>query len=179
MTVREPVAPADTALLLFLRSVELAIADLYDKVLPLLGDSAKPIAAKFQAHHRDYADSLGKLAGGGPTLPGANATLSLVLAARLQSMSDERTALTATAAIENQLAATYAFTFTTLTSPDVIKLLVTILPVVSAHAATLGGLAVLPTAAVFPNGPFESTVVAGTDSSDIKAGFDPAAFPVG
>jgi len=32
---------------------------------------------------------------------------------------------------------------------------------------------------VFPNGAFETTTVAGVDSADASAGFDPAAFPVG
>ena len=39
--------------------------------------------------------------------------------------------------------------------------------------------AILPTASVFPNGPFEGTAVAGTDNTDVSLGFDPAAFPVG
>lgn len=178
MTFADAVTPADLALVGYLQSIERAVADFYDNVLPLLTDATRPVAAKMQAHHKDYIDALGKLAGPS-AVKVANPALSFVLAARVPSMVDERTALTVTAGVENQLAETYAFAFTSLTSPDALKLPATILPVVSAHAATLAGLAVLPTAAVFPNGPFEGTAVAGTDYSSINAGFDPAAFPVG
>ena len=174
----DPIAPVDVALVAFLQSVERAIADVYDRVFPFLGDSAKPVATKMQGHHRDYVDALGQLAGPAAVAT-ANQTLALVLAARLQNVTDEKAALTTAAGIENQLTETYAFAFTTLTSPDVVKVLATILPVVSSHAAALGALAILPTAAVFPNGPFEGTTVAGADTTDLGAGFDPAAFPVG
>lgn len=179
MTVADPIPLADAGLVVFLESVERAIADAYDRVLPLLGDSAKAVATRLQAHHRDYVDALAKLAGGGSAGSRPNQTLVLVLTARLQSATDERSALTVTAGIENQLAETYAFAFTTITSPDVVDLLATILPVVSSHAATLAALAVLPTATVFPSGPFEGTAVAGTDNTQANAGFDPAAFPTG
>jgi hypothetical protein len=66
-----------------------------------------------------------------------------------------------------------------LTSPDVIRTVATILPVVSGHAAALGSLAAVPTATIFPNGPFEGTAVAGPDNPDFKLGFDPASYPVG
>lgn len=178
MTLADPVTPPDLALVTFLQSVERAVADAYDAVLPLLSDSTKPVATKLQDHHKDYVDVLGKLVGAAAVTQ-SNATLALVLAARLQKMTDEKTALTVTAGIENQLAETYSFVFTTITSPDVIKLLVTILPVVATHAAVLAALAILPTASVFPNGPFEGTTVAGTDNADLGAGFDPTAFPVG
>ena len=94
-------------------------------------------------------------------------------------MSDERSALTSIAAVENELVATHGFAFSTTASPDLIKLVATIVPVLSTHAATLASLASVPTAAVFPNGAFETTTVAGVDSADASAGFDPAAFPVG
>src|SRR5438128_8548067 len=112
MPVADPIAPPDIALVAFLQSVERAVTDAYDKVLPLLSDSSKPVATKLQAHHKDYVDALGKLAGPA-AVDVANQTLSLVLAARLQTMTDEKSALTVTAGIENQLAATYAFAFTT------------------------------------------------------------------
>lgn len=176
MPLADPIAPPDLALVAFLQSIERAVVDFYDKAMPFLTDSAKPVVGKMQGHHKDYVDALGKLAGTA-AVSTPNPALSFVLTARLPSMTDEKTALTALAGTENQLAETYAFTFTSLTSADVIKLLVTILPVVSTHAATLAGLAVLPTAAVFPNGPFEGTAVAGTDNASTNAGFDPAAFP--
>jgi len=174
----DPVAPPDAALAGFLQSVERTVIDAYDKALPLLSESNKELGSKFQGHHRDYADALGKVAGASATNH-TNNTLSLVLAARLQSMSDERSALTSIAAVENELVATHGFAFSTTASPDLIKLIATILPVLSTHAATLASLASVPTAAVFPNGAFETTTVAGVDSTDASAGFDPAAFPVG
>ena len=178
MPFTEPVTPADVAMVVYLQSIERAIGDAYDKVLPLLGESSRPLATKLQAHHKDYVDALGALAG--PAAVGtANQTLSLVLAFRLQNITDEKSALTATAGIENQLTETYALAFTTVTSPDVVKLLATVLPVISSHAAALAALAILPTASVFPNGPFEGTAVAGTDNTDVSLGFDPAAFLVG
>jgi hypothetical protein len=173
----DPLAPPDSALAGFLQSVERTVVDAYDKVLPLLSQSDKALGTTFQEHHRDYADALGKLAGSAAANH-PNQTLSLVLAARLQSMSDERSALTSAAAVENELAATYGFALSTTGSPDVVKLIATILPMVSTHAAALAALASVPTAAVFPNGAFETTTVAGVDSADASAGFDPAAFPV-
>jgi hypothetical protein len=174
----EPIEPPDLVLIVFLQTVERSVVDAYDQVLALLGDAAKSAVTKMQAHHKDYVDALGKLAGAA-AVPGANQTLSFLLGARLQTMTDEKSALTVASSIENQLAATYGFAFTTITSPDVVKLLATIMSVVSTHAAALAGLAVLPTASAFPNGPFEGTTVAGTENTDAKAGFDPAAFPVG
>lgn len=179
MTATAPIPPADAGLVVFLETVERAIIDVYDRLMPLLGDSAKSVASKLQTHHKDYVDALDKLSGGAPAGSKANQTLAFVLAARLQSATDEKSSLTVTAGIENQLAETYAFAFTTITSPDVIDLLATILPMVATHAATLSALAVLPTATVFPNGPFEGTAVAGTDNTQANAGFDPAAFPTG
>ena len=179
MTTGEgPIEPPDLALVVFLQSVERSVVDAYDRVLPLLGDSAKPAVVKVQAHHKDYVDALGKLPGTA-AVPTANQTLAFVLAARLQAMTDEKSALTVAFGIENQLSETYGFAFTTVTSPDVVNLLATLMPVVSTHAAALAGLAVLPTASAFPNGPFEGTTVAGAENTDAKAGFDPAAFPVG
>ena len=179
MGASEPIPPGDVSLLVYLASVERAIAGAYDTILPALGDASKVIASKLQAHHQQYIDTLSKLAGTGASGPSGNPTLSLVLAARVQNMPDERSALTVASGIENQLASTYAFAFTNITSIDVAKVLATILPVVSMHAATLAALAILPTATAFPNGPFEDTAVAGTDYSETRAGFDPAAFPVG
>ena len=173
----DPVAPADAALAAFLQTVERTVVDAYAKALPLLSESNKALGTKFQTHHQDYADALGKLAGS-VAANHPNQTLSLVLAARLQSMSDERSALTSIAAVENELVATYGFVFSTTASPDLVKLVATILPVLSTHAATLASLASVPTAAVFPNGAFETTTVAGVDTADASAGFDPAAFPV-
>jgi hypothetical protein len=176
MIAQDPIAPEDAVTAGFLQSIALAVADAYDKVMPLLGDTTKPTAASFQGHHKEHADALAKRAGtSAATVP--NAALTLVLAARLQAVSDERGALAFASALENQVTGTYAFTFTTLTSPDVIHLAATILPVVSGHAAILGSSAGLTTNAMFPNGALQSTTVA--DGSDTTLGFDPLSFPAG
>jgi hypothetical protein len=178
MTAAEPVTPADATLSGFLQSIELAIVDAYEKVLPLLSDESKAAIMIFQRHHTDYATALESLAG--PSAAKApNATLGLVLIARLQPVTDEKSALTFAFGVENQLAETYGFAFATLTSPDVIRLAATTLPVVAGHAAIIGSLAGLTTASIFPNGPFEGTALSGTDNADTRLGFDPTAFPVG
>ena len=99
-----------------------------------------------------------------------------MLAARLQSVADERGALTFAFGLENQVTATYAFTLSTLTSPDVIHLVATILTVVSGHAGILGSTAGLTTTELFLNGALQGATVG--DGSDTKLGFDPASFPV-
>lgn len=174
MTADEPVTPADAIVAGFLQSIALAVADGYDKVTPFLSDTTKPMAAKFQAHHKEYAGALATQAGtSAATVP--NQALTLVLTARLQGVSDEQGALTFAFDFENQVTETYAFTLTTLTSPDVIHLVATILTVVSGHAVILGSSAGLTTTALFPNGAMEGTTVG--DGSDTKLGFDPASFP--
>jgi hypothetical protein len=174
MTVEAQVTPADAAVAGFLQSVALAVADAYDKISPFLSDTAKPLAATFQNHHKEYAAALAAQAGASAaTLP--NQALTLVLAARLQGVTDERGALTVAFGIEHQVTETYAFTITTLTSPDVIQLVATILPVVSGHAGILGASAGLPTLALFTTGALVGATVG--DGSDPNLGFDPASFP--
>ena len=175
MTARDPVTPADATLAGFLQSIALAVADVYDKVTPLLSDTTKPIAAMFQTHHRDHAAALAAQAGtSAATLP--NQALTLVLGARLQAVADERAALTFAFAVEHQVTATYAYSFSTLTSPDVIRLVATILTVVSGHAGVLGSTAGLTTTALFLDGALQGATVG--DGSDENLGFDPASFPV-
>ncbi|MEY2458823.1 MAG: hypothetical protein QOG30_653 [Acidimicrobiaceae bacterium] len=175
MTAQDPVTPADATLAGFLQSIALAVADVYDKVIALLGDSTKPMATTFQNHHKEHAVALAIQAGSASaTLP--NQALTLVLAARLQTVTDERGALTFAFGVEHQVTATYASTFNTLTSPDVVRLVATILTTVSGHAGALGSSAGLTPTAVFPDGALQGATVG--DGSDPKLGFDPASFPV-
>lgn len=175
MTPEDPVTPEDATLAGFLQSIALAVADVYDKVTPFLSDTTKPTAATFQNHHKEHALALAARAGtAAATLP--NQALTLVLAARLQGVADERGALTFAFGLEHQVTETYVFTLTTLTSPDVIRLVATIVTVVSGHAGILGSSAGLTTTALFPNGPLEGATVG--DGSDGNLGFDPASFPV-
>lgn len=174
-TNQVPTAPADATLAGYLQSIELAVADAYDKIIGFLGEAAKPTATTFQGHHRAYADALAKQAGASAA-PGPNPTLGFILGVRLLDVTDEIGALTLASAIEDQVAQTQAFAFTTLTTPAVIHLVATILPMITAHAAILGASAGLATAALFPNGALEGTAIG--DGSDSKVGFDPASFPV-
>jgi hypothetical protein len=175
MTAQDPVTAADATLAGFLQSIALAVADLYDKVIPLLSDTMKPVATAFQNHHKEHAVALATQAGtAAATLP--NQALTLVLAARFQGVADERGALTFAFELEHQVTATYAFTQTALTSPDVVRLVATILTVVSGHAGVLGSSAGRTATALFPDGPLQGATVG--DGSDTKLGFDPASFPV-
>ncbi|MEY2420952.1 MAG: hypothetical protein QOI95_1019 [Acidimicrobiaceae bacterium] len=176
MATDQVVTPADATLAGYLQSIELAVVNAYDNIGAFLSDTTKPIAAKFQGHHKEYADALLVHAGTSAVkLP--NPSLAFVLGARVQGVTDERSALTMAVGVENQVAETYAFALTTLTTPDVIHLVATILPVVASHAVILGSSAGLSTAALFPNGALEGAMVG--DGADTKLGYDPASFPVG
>jgi hypothetical protein len=175
MATDQALTPADATLAGYLQSIELAVADVYDKIAEFLTDTTKPMAATFQRHHKEYADAL--LVRAGPSASTApNPTLAYLLLARVQGVTDERGALSLALGVENQVAETYAFALTTLTSPDVIRLVATILPTVAGHAAILGTSAGLSIAALFPNGALEGTTVG--DGTDTKLGFDPTLFPV-
>jgi hypothetical protein len=175
MATEATVTPQDASLAAFVQSIALAAADAYDKTVPLLSDPVKPIATTFAAHHREHAAALAKLAGtAAATVP--NQTLVAVLAGRLQTVVDERGALTFAFDLENQVSATYQFALTTLTSVDVIELVATIVTIVAGQAAIAGANAGITTTTLFPNGAVEAATVA--DGANTKAGFDPALYPV-
>jgi Ferritin-like domain len=166
----------DIAIARFLQSIALAVAGIYDKVLPLLTDTTKPSATKFQAHYRDHATALAALAGpSAATLP--NQALTLVLASQVQNVTDERGALTFSFGVENQVTETYAWAFGSLTSPEATHLVATMLTVAASHAAIMGLHAGLTSAALFPNGALEGSTVG--DGTNTKLGFDPVVFPPG
>ena len=174
MAAPAQVTPADAMVAGFLHSITLAVVDVYDKVMPFLSDTTKPSAATFQNHHKEYAAALAARAGASAaTVP--NQALTLVLTARMQDVADERGALNVAFGLEHQVTETYAFALTTLTSPDVIHLVATILTVVSGQAGILGSSAGLATTALFPNGALVGATVG--DGSDLQLGFDPASFP--
>ena len=175
MATSATITPQDATLAAFAQSIALAAADVYDKAAPLLSETAKPTATAFALHHRDHAAALAKLAGAVAATV-ANQTLTAVLAGRLQAVVDERGALTFAFDLENQVAATYEFMLTTLTSSDVIQLVATIVPVIAGQAAIAGSSAGVATSALFPNGALEASTVA--DGANTKVGFDPALYPV-
>jgi hypothetical protein len=168
------VTPADALIAGFLHSIVLCVVDFYDKITPFLSDTEKPTAAAFQNHHREHAAALAALAGSSAaTVP--NQALTLVLTARLQTVTEERGALNVAFGLEHQVTETYAYTLNTLTNPDVVRVVATIITVVSTHAGILGSGAGLTTAALFPNGALVGSTVG--DGSDPQLGFDPASFP--
>ena len=172
----DPVTPGDATFAGYLQSVEWAVVDIFNGAFTFLGETARPVAMKFQSHHSAYADALAKLAGASAA-PRANQTLELILTARLQAATDETAALNFLFGLENQLVATHIFVANSASSPDVLRLLATIVPTTAARCATFGSLARLSTPLVFPNGPVEGALVG--DGSDIRLGFDPSLFPVG
>jgi hypothetical protein len=177
MPAADVVITPDADLCAFMQSVELAVVDAYDRLAQLIGDDRKPMVASFQSHHNDYATALGALTStASAPAHGPNQALQLVLTARLQSVSDQRGAFNFGFELENDVVTTYSFVLTTVMSPDVVRLVSTIVPVVSAQATVFGTLTGLPTSGLFPGGAFESTTVG--DGSDVKLGFDPASFPV-
>jgi hypothetical protein len=176
MSPAAQVPPADAMIAGFLHSIVLAVVDFYDKISPFLSDTAKPTATTFQNHHREHVTALAAEAGSSAAkVP--NQALTLVLTARLQNVTEERGALNVAFGLEHQLAETYAYTLTMLTTPEIVQLVATIITVVSTHAGILGSSAGLTTAALFPNGALIGSTVG--DGSNPQLGFYPASFPAG
>jgi hypothetical protein len=178
--LQEPVqAPApssfDTDYAAFAASIELAMVALYnDTLLKLTGENVAT-AARFRDHHQDHADAYATLAAG--KAKGApNATLLYMKASAVPSLADEPSTLSFLVALENQMAETYAYGLTLLTTPDVYRRVVTTLPVESQHAAVLGTILQLPPKDLFITESFENASVG--DGTDARRGFDMAAFPV-
>ena len=79
--------------------------------------------------------------------------------------------------LENQMAETYAYWLTLLTTPDVYQRVVTTLPIESGHAAVLGATMGSSMETLFITGAFENASVG--DGTDQRRGFDAALFPGG
>jgi hypothetical protein len=175
MSRSQAITVADASLCAFMQSLELAATNAYDRVLGQLPDTTAPVATTFQDHHRQYAARLATHAGSAAAKR-PNPTLTTLLAARLGTVTDERTAFTFAFGLENQLTATYQYCLTAVTSPPVIQSMSTIAPALAGHCAVLGAIAAIPPSFVFPNGPFEATTVG--DGSDLRLGYDPTTIPL-
>jgi hypothetical protein len=160
----------------FAESLELAMVALYnDSLLKLTGENVAT-AARFRDHHQAHAQAYASLAAG--KAKGApNNTLVFTKTPAVQALTDEPSALSFLVTLENQMAETYAYGLSTLTSPDVYRRVITTLPVESEHAAVLGAVAQLDPQGLFITGPFENASVG--DGTDPRRGFDMASFPVG
>jgi len=167
--------PYDTDYAAFAESLELAMVALYnDTLLKLTGENVAT-AARFRDHHQEHAQAYASLAAG-KAKGVANNTLVFIETPTVQALTDEPSALSFLITLENQMAETYAYGLTLLTSPDVYRRVITTLPVESEHAAVLGTVANLAPEALFITGPFENASVG--DGSDPRRGFDMAALPV-
>ena len=169
-------APFDSDYVAFAESIELAMVALYNGTLLKLTGENVATAARFRDHHQAHAQAYAALAAG--KAKGApNATLLYAKAPAAAAAVDENSALSFLVALENQMAETYAYGLTLLTTPDIYRRVVTTLPVESEHAAVLGTILQLGPADLFITGPFENASVG--DGSDERRGFDMALFPVG
>jgi hypothetical protein len=170
-----PPVPFDTEYAAFAESLELAVVTLYnDTLLKLTGENVAT-AARFRDHHHDHSKAYAAVAAGKATgVP--NGALLLTKAAAVQALADESSALGFLVTLENQMAETFAYALTLLTSPEIYQRMVMTLPVESEHAAVLGTILQLGPEGLFITGPFENASVG--DGSDPRRGFDMASFPV-
>jgi hypothetical protein len=167
--------PFDTDYAAFAESLELAMVALYNATLLKLTGENVATAARFRDHHQQHAQAYASLAAGkAKGVP--NNTLVFIKTPDAQALTDEPSALSFLVTLENQMAETYAYGLSLLTSPDVYGRVITTLPVESEHAAVLGTVADLSPQALFITGPFENASVG--DGSDPRRGFDMATFPV-
>jgi len=175
-TTQSPVPPFDTDFAAFAESLELALAALHDHALTrITGDSAALLTI-CGSHHRSHASALAPLAGGKATGK-PNGTLLFIAMPALDAAGDDTAVLAQLANLETQMAETYAFGLTLLSAPAIVEQIVTTLPVESAHSAALGATLGSTIDTLFVTGAFENATVG--DGSDVRRGFDPAAFWVG
>lgn len=159
----------DVAIGTFAVSVELAAVEAYKAGAPLLSEATLPVAQMFLGHHQEHAGAFASIVGTTPEEVGPNQALLAALKPTIDGLTDEAGVLAFAQAVENQAVATYAFALTALTLEAAYTGTATILPVESAHAATLA-FARGAIEELFPFGAFES--------SDISKGIDPSVYPV-
>jgi hypothetical protein len=148
-------AASEDALMAFLRSVELAMAQLYGELRHRLVSAPAGAAAEaFGAHHAAHAAALAPWSGAQPPT-GPNQALLANVAPSVESVRTEQDALQFLGAMEEQLASTYQWAVGRLTSSGAIAASAVILPAECQHAVILGNLQGKPLAALVP--PFEGT----------------------
>jgi len=153
----------------FAESLELALVDAYDAIAELVSDGLLPLVQTHRSHHEAHADAFAELAGEEAT-GRANAALAEALAPALEELSSQFEALDLARALEDQVAATYAWAATQLDDARAAGELASILAVEAAHASTLRTVLEEGLDASFPGGAFEP--------ADIALGFAPEAFPL-
>ena len=151
----------------FANSVELGLVAIYTQALAsgrLSADNAK-IVARFQAHHRDHAQSFAGM--GGKVITNiANQSLVSAYTTRIQAASSEQALLQVLLELETAMASSYTGSISSLVGTDPVYLVASILPTESRHAVVYGERLGAPTDAYLP--PFEST----------SGGITPAQYPI-
>lgn len=169
-------APADLDFAAWAESLELALVTLYNEtVLKLTGENVAT-ASRFRDHHQEHAQAYAALAGAKATGK-PNNVLLFTTGGAVQALTDQPSVLNFLMGLENQMAETYAYWLTLLTTPDVYQRVVTTLPIESGHAAVLGATMGSSMETLFITGAFENASVG--DGTDQRRGFDAALFPGG
>ena len=157
----------DLVVLSFANSVELGLVAIYTQALAsgrLSADNAK-IVTRFQAHHRDHAQSFAGM--GGKVITNiANQSLVSAYTTRIQAASSEQALLQVLLELETAMASSYTGSISSLVATDPVYLVASILPTESRHAVVYGEKLGAPTDAYLP--PFEST----------SGGITPAQYPI-
>jgi hypothetical protein len=130
----------DNALLRFLATIELALAQAYDsaRVLGHLDATSNEIAAHFANHHRLHAHSLEVDAGVRDTQP--NAALLAELSPKLQAADSPDATLAALQGLEQAIAATHLSALRSLRYAASAGTVADILPIECEHDVVLGTL---------------------------------------
>jgi hypothetical protein len=168
-TTLPPAKPqaADLVVMAFANSIELALVALYTQALAtqkLGADNAK-FVTRFQAHHRDHAQSFA--ATGGKAITNiTNQSLVSAYSGRIQSASSEQAVMQVLLELETAMASSYGAALANIVATDPAYLVASILPTESRHAAVFGQKLGAPTSTYLPS--FESTAAA----------FTPAQYPI-
>jgi hypothetical protein len=159
--------PEDLVVLSFANSVELGLVAIYTQALAsgrLSADNAK-IVTRFQAHHRDHAQSFAGM--GGKVITNiANQSLVSAYTTRIQAASSEQALLQVLLELETAMASSYTGSISSLVATDPVYLVASILPTESRHAVVYGEKLGAPADSYLP--PFEST----------SGGITPAQYPI-
>jgi Ferritin-like domain len=159
--------PEDLVVLSFANSVELAVVAIYTQALAtgrLGADNAK-VATRFQAHHRDHAQSFAGM--GGKVITNiANQSLVSAYSPRIQGAASEQALLQVLLELETAMASSYTNSISSLVATDPVYLVASILPIEARHAVVYGEKLGAPAPSYLPT--FEST----------SGGFTPAQYPI-
>ena len=129
---------ADTSILVFAQSLELAAVAAYDVALASnkLDPTPAAVAALFRSHHLEHAQAMAGAAGKAAKNT-ANVTILKKFGPILQAAKNQKELLTAAFLLETAAAATYGQALGQLKATDSASLVASIQPVEARHAAAL------------------------------------------